>query len=228
MKKVRSVLVGLCAAVSMSAFAQGPWPQRPLRIVVPYNAGVAADAMARALGKELARTLGQPVTVDNKPGVLGVIGATAVAMAKADPYVLLMGSSTEIAINPSLYRTISFSSTDLQPVAFAGKLPLVLVTGADSPIGSLSQLLDAARQKPGQITFASAGADQTAHLAMEVIMQKTGAKMLHVPYKGGSEAVMAVVSGQANLFFSGLPPALPQIAGGKLKPLAVSSVARAT
>jgi tripartite-type tricarboxylate transporter receptor subunit TctC len=213
-------------AAASAAHAEDSYPSRPIRLVVPYNAGGAGDAMARAISKELSPMLGQSVVVDNKPGASGMIGTGIVAKSKGDPYTLLLGSSAEISINPSLYRSVSYKTSDLQPVAFAGKLPLVLVSGGSSPLKNVAQVIDAARKRPGEITFASAGAGQTAHLAIEVVMQKTGAKLLHVPYKGGTEAVLAVIGGQADLFFSGLPPALPQIASGKLQALAVSTKER--
>ena len=221
--------VALAAGACVSASAQGVFPERPIRMVVPYNAGGAGDVMARAIGRSISEKLGQTVVVDNKPGASGMIGTSAVANAKGDPYTLLMGSSAEISINPGLYKKISYRpEMDLKPVAFAGKLPLVLLAAPASGFNSFKDALDGAKRKPGAVTFASAGAGQTAHLAMEVIMQKTATKMLHVPYKGGSEAVMAVASGQAYLFFSGLPPALTQIKAEKLRALAISTKERAT
>jgi tripartite-type tricarboxylate transporter receptor subunit TctC len=209
------------------AWAQSDLPDRPIRIIVPYNAGGAGDVMARAIGQSIGKTLGRSFVVENRPGGSGMIGTTAVARAKGDPTTLLLGSSGELSINPYLYRNVSYRpDVDFQPVAFAGKLPLVLVTHPKQPYQTVAELLELAAKKPGEIAFSSAGAGQVAHLAMEVIMQQKGVKLLHVPYKGGSEAVTAVITNNAQLFFSGMPPALSQIAAGNLRAMAVSTKER--
>jgi tripartite-type tricarboxylate transporter receptor subunit TctC len=184
--------------------------------------------MARAIGKAMGDKFKQTVIVENRPGASGMIGTSVVARAPGDPYTLLLGSSAEMSINPYLYANISYSpEKDFVPVAFAGKLPLVLVANPSVPADTLKGVIELARRKPNSLSFGSAGVGQTAHLGLEMIMKQTGVKMVHVPYKGGSEAVMGVVSNQVQLFLSGLPPALPQIKAGKLRALAVSTRERA-
>lgn len=226
---IAAVAVGvICTAGSCPlAWAQNDLPDRPIRIVVPYAAGGAGDVMARAIGQTIGKTLGRTFIVENRPGGSGIIGTTAVARAKGDPSMLLLGSSAELSINPLLYRSVSYNAeADFQPVAFAGKLPLVLVTNPSQSYKTVAELLDLAAKKPGEIAFSSAGAGQVAHLAMELIMQQKHVKLLHVPYRGGSEAVTAVITNNTQLFFSGMPPALSQIAAGNLRALAVSTIDR--
>lgn len=227
MKILKYCLACTMLAVSTLACAQGKYPSRPIHIIVPYNAGGAGDVMARAIGKAVSEKLGQPVIVENRPGASGMIGASIVARAKGDPYMLLLGSSAEISIDPHLYSKVSYDpDKDLVPVAFGGKLPLVLVANPGVPAKTLQDVIALARSRPNSLAFASAGVGQTAHLGLEMIMQQTKTRLVHVPYKGGSEAVLGVMSNQAQLFLSGLPPALPQIKANKLRALAVSTTQR--
>jgi tripartite-type tricarboxylate transporter receptor subunit TctC len=229
MVRIKCRMAAMLAAGAVSTFAAGAqaqesYPSRPIRIIVPYNAGGAGDIMARAIGKAIGAKLKQSVIVENRAGASGMIGTSIVARAKGDPYTLLLGSSAEMSINPHLYANVSYSpEQDFIPVAFAGKLPLVLVANPSVPADTLKGLIELARRKPDSLSFGSAGVGQTAHLGLEMIIKQTGVKMIHVPYKGGSEAVMGVVSDQVQLFLSGLPPSLPQIKSGKLRALAVST-----
>lgn len=222
-----AVIAGILAVAGGAPVQAQDVPPDLVRIIVPYSPGGAGDVMARAVARTAAPALGRRMIVENRPGASGMIAAASVARARGDRSVLLLGSSGELAINPSLYKTINYDPrADFQPVTFAGKLPLVLVAPQALPYWDLSDVLAAAARNPDQIAFGSAGAGQVAHLAMEFIMQQKGVKMLHVPYKGGSEVVTAVLSGQVQLFFSGMPPALPHVAGGTLRALAISTTER--
>ena len=228
LKIVAAIASAMClAGFGLPAWSQSELPDRPIKIIVPYAAGGAGDVMARAIGQAIGRTLNRSFVVENRSGGSGMIGTTVVARAKGDPTILLLGSSAELSINPHLYRSVSYRPEhDFQPIAFAGKLPLVLVSHPGQPYKTVAELLDLAAKKPGEIAFSSAGAGQVAHLSMEVIMQQKNVKFLHVPYKGGSEAVTAVITNNAQLFFAGMPPALPQIAAGNLRAVAVSTKER--
>lgn len=219
--------LALCAILAGVAGAQASYPVRPVRLIVAYSPGGAGDIMARAMAEFLQQKLGQPVVVENKPGGSGMIGAQLVAKAKGDPHVLLLGSSAEMAINTSLYRSMTYDpKKDFVPIAMVGTLPLVLVSGPESAFSGLNDVLTEARRNPGRLTYASAGAGQLAHLGLEQLKREAGIDITHIPYKGGSEAVRAVLGGQVSLFLSGIPPAIPHISAGKLRPLAVSTAAR--
>jgi len=222
-----AVIVGVLAVAGGAPGRAQDAPPDLARIIVPYSAGGAGDVMARAIARTASTALGRRLIVENRPGASGMIAAASVARARGDRSVLLLGSSGELAINPSLYKTINYDPrADFQPITFVGKLPLVLVAPQSLPYKDLGDVLAAAARNPDQIAFGSAGAGQVAHLAMEFIMQQKGVKMLHVPYKGGSEVVTAVLGGQVQLFFSGMPPALPHVAAGTLRALAVSTTER--
>ena len=222
----------LCAAglwlglFAPAADAQG-YPSRPIRLVVPYPPGGPLDIMARAIGQKLAEALGQPVLVDNKPGAGGNIGADLVAKAAPDGYTILMGAVATHAINPTLYPNIPYDPVrDFTPVALVAVVPNVLVVNPALPVTSVKELIELARARPGYLNFASGSTGSTGHLAGELFNALAGVQMVHIPYRGGAPAMADLLVGQVQLMFDNLANALPQVRGGKLRALAVTSAQR--
>lgn len=225
----REMLVGLAAASAGfgEARAQGPWPQRQIRLVVGYPAGQTVDVTARAYADAIGRTLGQAVFVDNKAGANGIIGAQAVKSAEADGYTLLMGTSGQMAINPAIYAKLPYDTNrDFVPVASGANGRLYLVVNRDFPANDLKQLIAWAKAHPGKLTYGSGGAGITAHLAMEMLKSETGMEALHVPYKGSPAAVTGLLAGDVQAMFDAGALLVPLIKSGKVKALAVSSKIR--
>jgi tripartite-type tricarboxylate transporter receptor subunit TctC len=228
----RSLLMWLAASAAPLAHGQpvAPWPTRPLRIVVPYAAGGPADVAARQLAPELQRSLGQPVTIDNKPGADGNIGTAEVAGAN-DGHTLLMGSVGTHVINPLLWRRLPYDAVkDFAPISLVATVPLVLVInpGVAQALGvrSVSDLVHAATTQPGRLHIASGGNGNPTHLSGELFKRLTQTYMLHFPYRSAASAQQDVIAGNMDLMFDALPSALPQIKAGKLLALAVTSARR--
>jgi tripartite-type tricarboxylate transporter receptor subunit TctC len=210
------------------ARAQGAWPSRPVRIVVPFAAGGTTDILARALAPELQRAFGQPFVVDNKPGAGGNNGAAEVAKAAPDGHTLLMGTVGTHAINPSLYPKMPYDHVrDFAPVTLVAGVPNVLVlnpaTAQRHSIDSVPALVAAARANPGRLNMASSGNGTSIHLAGELFKTLTGTFMVHIPYRGSGPALIDLMAGNMDLMFDNLPSALPHVKAGKLKALAVTS-----
>jgi tripartite-type tricarboxylate transporter receptor subunit TctC len=225
----RSLLLWL-AASSAAAQPNGPWPARPLRIVVPYATGGAADVAARLLAPELQRSLGQPVLIENKPGADGNIGTAEVAGA-GDGHTLLMGSVGTHVINPLLWRRLPYDAVkDFAPVALVATVPLVLVmnpaVAQSLGVRRLTDLVHAATAQPGRLNIASGGNGNPSHLAGELFKRLTQTYMLHFPYRSTASAQQDVVAGNMDLMFDSLPSALPLIKAGKLLALGVTSARR--
>jgi len=179
------------------------------------------------VGQKLTESMGQAVVVENRPGASGMIGADLVAKAPPDGYTLLMASTAEIAINPSLYSKMSYDpQKDLAPITLAGVTPLILVVNPASPLHSVADIVKEAKAHPGTISFASAGNGSVQHLSGELVKVLTSTDMVHVPYKGAAPALTDVLSGQVTMFFSGMPPAMPHVKSGKLRALAVTTPKR--
>src|SRR5688572_18328029 len=207
----RFVATLLASFVATAALAQ-PYPNKPLKIIVPFAAGGATDLIARAVGQKLTDSLGQPVVVENRTGASGMIGADLVAKAPPDGYTLLMASTAEIAINPSLYTKMAYDpAKDLAPVTLAGITPLILVVNPNSPAKSVQDLVAQAKSKPGSVAYASAGNGSVQHLSGELLRTITRTEMTHVPYKGAAPALVDLLGGQVTMFFSGMPPAMPHV-----------------
>ena len=217
-------LIALVAAVT---WAQ-PFPTRPIRIVVPFPAGGTTDVLARAAAQKLSESLGQPAVVDNRPGAGGNIGAELVAKAPPDGYTLLMGTVGTHAINPSLYPRMPYDHVrDFAPVILVAGVPNVLVINPALPVNSVAELLAYAKANPGKLNFASSGNGTSIHLSGELFKTMTGVQMAHVPYKGSAPALQDLMGGSVQLMFDNLPSSLALIKAGKLKALAVTSLARA-
>lgn len=226
MKRWLRLAVWLLAVFGVPAFAQN-YPERSLHILVGFAPGGAADVLARTIAQGLGERLGQSVIVENRPGASGMIAAEAVARAAPDGYTMLLASPGEIAVNPFLYKKMAYDPLrDLVPVTLAGNTPLILVVAPESPVHTVDDLVRLARSKPGQITYASAGAGSAPHLAGKYFELVTGTSLLHVPYKGGSQAITAMLAREVAIYFSGLPPAISQIRAGKLRAVAVTGSKR--
>ena len=222
----RLAAIALFALTAVAARGD-TFPSRPIRIVVPFAAGGATDLIARVVGQKLTESMGQAVVVENRPGASGMIGADLVAKAPPDGYTLLMASTAEIAINPSLYSKMSYDpQRDLAPITLAGVTPLILVVNPASPLHSVADIVKEAKAHPGTISFASAGNGSVQHLSGELVKVLTSTDMVHVPYKGAAPALTDVLSGQVTMFFSGMPPAMPHVKSGKLRALAVTTPKR--
>ncbi|MBN9050249.1 MAG: tripartite tricarboxylate transporter substrate binding protein [Rhizobiales bacterium] len=220
------ILSGLLLPLAASAQAQN-WPVRPIRIVVAFGAGGTADIVARLLADKLSPVLGQPVVVENRPGAGGNVGASAVAHSDPDGYSFLMSGSPTHSVGPHLFKNLNYDPMrDVPPVAMIAIAPNLLVVNASLPVKSLDDLVRLAREKPGQLTYSSAGIGTSGHLAAEMLKQAAGVDMRHVPYKSGPEAVTGVISGDVSFVFFTVPSVLPQVESGKLRALAITSMKR--
>ncbi|MBX3604567.1 MAG: tripartite tricarboxylate transporter substrate binding protein [Piscinibacter sp.] len=227
----RVLALAAAALLPALALADGPWPSKPVRIVVPFAAGGTTDILARALAPELSRVFGQPFIVDNKPGAGGNVGADNVAKSPADGYSLLMGTVGTHAINSSLYPKMPYDHVkDFAPITLVAGVPNVLVMNpakAESyGIHSVPDLIRVAKAQPGKLNMASSGNGTSIHLAGELFKTMTGTYMVHFPYRGSGPALLDLIGGNMDLMFDNLPSAMPQIRAGKLKALAVTSAQR--
>lgn len=212
-------------AIGLPAQAQN-WPERPIKLVVPYPAGGNADNTARLLATQLSGRLGQQVVVDNRPGGSGTIGAAAVAKAPADGYTLLL-DATAFTVNPSLFAKLPFDAAkDFAPISLVMQAPLLLVVPAASPFKTVADVVQAAKSKPGRLTYASAGNGGAQHLAGELFKQGAKVSMTHIPYRGGAPALTDLIGAQVDLMFSATTASGPFVKSGKLRALAITSAQR--
>ena len=216
----------LCALVSTAA-AQA-WPAKTISLIVPFPAGGTTDVLARALGQELSKSLGQPVIVENKPGAGSTLGADFVAKAKPDGYTLLMGA-VHHTIATSVYRKLAYDfQKDLAPITTVAMVPNVLVVQADAatPIRTVPELIAQAKRAPGKLTFGSNGNGTGQHLIGAQFESMAGVQLLHVPYKGSGPMTTDLLGGQITMSFDTITPVLQHIKGGKLRALAVTTAKR--
>jgi tripartite-type tricarboxylate transporter receptor subunit TctC len=204
--------------------ARAAWPERPVRMIIPFVAGSGADIVGRTYAEELAKALGQPVVVDNKGGAGGLMATAEGARAPADGYTLLLISQGTTVFNIGLYKAPGYDPLrDLAPVAICGVLPNVLVVAAGNPATSVAELIAQVRAKPGELTYGSSGVGSSIHLSGVIFEQRIGTKLQHVPYRGAPPAILGVVNGEVTMGFFNTPTVLGQIKAGKLKALAVTS-----
>ena len=226
LKKTLALLAAL-AFCAGAAIGQERYPQRPLRLVVPFAPGGSTDIIARLLGEKLSSALGQPVVIENRPGAAGNIGAEAVAKSPPDGYTLLMATTGVMAINNALYKNIGYDAAkQFDSVVFVGSITNVLVVAADSPLNSVPGLVETAKRSPGKLTFASSGAGSSTHMSAELFKIMAGVDLLHVPYKGSGPALPDVITGRVSMLFENMPGAMPHIRAGTVKPLAVTGLRR--
>ena len=202
------------------------WPTRPIKLVVPFAAGGTTSILGRAMADKLAPLLGQPVVVDNRPGAGGNVGMDAVAKSEPDGYTLLMGP-IGLAINPALYNKMSFDPIrDLAPIGLYAGVPNLLVVHPSVPAQSLKELIALFKANPGKYNYASNGNGTSSHLAAEMLKSSAGVDIVHIPYKGGAPAMADLLAGQVTMLFDQMPAVLPQVKGGKVRALGVSSAQR--
>jgi tripartite-type tricarboxylate transporter receptor subunit TctC len=221
-----ALLFALALVLQISPSWSQIYPSRPITIVVPFPAGGSADTLARIIGARLSEKLGQPVVIDNKPGVGGNLGTDIVAKAAPDGHTLLLAPSS-IAITPHLYSHLTYDPIkDFAPVTLIGNIPMVVVVNPEFPVKNIGELIALAKAKPGEIAYASAGNGTTNHLAVEQFKQVTDINLLHVPYRGNPLAVIDVIGGRVPLFFDFVLTALPHVREGKVRALATTGTKR--
>ena len=221
------ILISLMTAdVHAQAPAQ-PYPTRTIRMMVPFSPGGASDLAARVVGQKLGDRLGQQVVVDNRPGAGGALGTELTAKAPADGYNLLMGSSTEIAINPHLYKKLTYDTQrDFAPVTHVASTPLLIVVHPSLPAKNVKELIALAKARPGQLFAASSGNGSSTHLGMEMFKSAAKIDMVHVPHNGSAPAVVSTMTGEAQIYFGAMPAVLQQANAGRLRALAITSAKR--
>ena len=223
----RQALATLAAAAASPWAAAQSWPAKPLKIIVPFTPGGATDAVGRLLAERLGPRLGQPVIVENKPGAATVIGMEAVAKAPADGYTLLVSGASSFSIVPALRNRLPFDvMRDFAPLALLTYAPLVLVTSADKPYKRLEDFLAQAKARPGALTYSTYGPGTAPHLSAELLAHATGIKMEAVPYKGSSEALLALMRGDVDVGVETVSAAAPYFQSGRLRALVVTSERR--
>ena len=222
-KHMLLILAGI--AVPVSAFSQS-YPSKPIRVVTPFSPGTAVDALARVIGKRIGDALGQQVVIDNRVGAGGIVGTVAAAKSPSDGYTLYLGNDSFV-IAPNLFKTFYYDPVkDFAPIALVANIPLVLMAHPSLPAKSVKELIALARAHPGEINYGSGSA--THRLLMETFQGAAGIKLAHIAYKGAGPALNDLLGGQIPLMFAGVSNAVPHVASGRLRILAVSSARRAT
>ena len=217
------LMVGVLAAIAAAPAASQTYPNRPIRLIVPYTPGGTIDAYARALSRQVEAQMGQPIVIDNRPGANGILGADTVAKAAPDGYTLL-NQAASFVINASMYKKLPYDTEkDFTPITnFVKGLGYLLVVHPSVPAASVKELIELARKKPNAVRFSSPGIGNGQHLAAELMNMKTGTQMLHVPYKGSAPALAAVLGGEVQLAFQTPSSVIPLVNAGKLKALGFS------
>ena len=222
----RALLAAIPALLAAPALHAQPaaWPSRPVRFINPFTAGSAVDVVTRLIAQDMAERLGSPVVVENRTGASGNIGTEAVARAPADGTTLLVGSPGTMGINPFLFRTLPYDAVrDFAAVSHAVSFPQVMVVNPNSPIRSLADLVAAAKARPGALNYASSGNGTTSHLAFELLRAATDIEIVHVPFRGGTPAIQAVMQNEVQVALEGLPSLPGFLSAGQLRPIAVTS-----
>lgn len=213
------VAMALCALSGAHAASEGNYPNRPITLVNPYAAGGPADILARNLANQLETRLGQPVIVENRPGAGATVGTGYAARAKPDGYTLLMATSPGNVVGPLMQKMSYDGISDFDFIAMVSDQPIMVVARTGLEIANLQELIDTAKKKPGNLNFASAGTGGATHLSGELLQQRAGIQLTHIPYKGAAPAVTDLIGGQIELGMLSLSATLPYIKEGKLKPL---------
>ena len=224
-RSINALLGVTLALVGAAAVAQG-YPSRPVRIVVGFAPGGAADTVARAMSDAMGKALGQTVVIDNRPGAGSSLAAEHVAKAAPDGYTVLIASPSSISVNPALNSKLAYKFSDLLPVVKVTTSPLVIAANPATGIQSVKELIEAAKKAPGKINYATSGIGSAPHLGAALFSQVAGVQLFHVPFKGGAPAVQSVVSGDTQVTFGTPPSVLELIKGGRLRGLGVSSAQR--
>jgi tripartite-type tricarboxylate transporter receptor subunit TctC len=212
------------AAACGSALAQ--YPARPIKIVSPFPAGGATDVLTRLLAERMSKDLGVSMIVENRAGAGTSIGASYVSREAPDGYTILMATNSTLVTNRYLYKELPYDPDGFDPIGMVGIGPLVLLAGPKTPYGDVKQLVDYARQHPGKVTFATFGAGTSSHLAAELFKSQTGTDMLHIPFKGATQALPALIAGDVDIFFDMVATGMPQVEAGKVRVFGITSTRR--
>lgn len=234
MTKVETMVFALCALGLLLALDPGharaagnAYPTRPIRFIVPYPPGGGTDTVGRMLAQKLTERLGQQIVVDNRGGANAIIGTEIASKAAPDGYTILFTVQGSIAVNPSLYRKLPYDpQRDLAPVIQVNTIALLLTANPKLPANNVAELVQLAKAQPGRLTYASSGTGGSSHLAMELLSRAAGIKMVHVPFKGGGPALRALVANEVNLYSGPVLTSWPQVQGGRLKALGVTTPKR--
>ena len=211
----------------ISASAQAAYPSRPIRLIVPFPAGGGTDLIAREVANKVATSNGWSIVIDNKPGSGGNLGVDAAAKAAPDGYTLVLGQTSNLAINPTLYTKLPYNvEKDLTPVGLVASAPLVLVVSSDSPYKTLADVVAAAKATPEALNYASSGSGTVAHLATELFQKTANVRFTHVPYKGAAQGSTDLIGGQIQMYMSSIPTLIGHIKSGKMRPIVVTSQKR--
>ncbi len=221
-------LLALALSVPFAAFSQdsGTWPDRPIRLVVPYTPGGLTDVLARQVAQKASDALGQTIVVENRPGASTIVGAERVAKADPDGYTFLMAATTTLTTNPLLFKKLPYKPADFKPVALVGMVPFALVTHPDVPAKNVQEFVAYAKANPDELTFSTVGQGASSHLVGEMFQTATQTELRDIPYKGSAPAMNAVLAGEVQAAFDGLTNYIPLERSGKLKILAVFSEER--
>jgi tripartite-type tricarboxylate transporter receptor subunit TctC len=230
---MRKLTRGLCLALLLVlgpplAWGQASYPNRPIRMIVPFAPGGASDFVARIISPKLSELLGAPIVIDNRPGASGNIGMEAAAKAPADGYTIYLGNIGTIAINPAIFPTLVVDpAKDLVPITLVADVPSILVANPDVPVSSVAELVALAKSRPGELNFASPGSSTLNRLEMEQFMRLANIRLVHIPYKGGAgPAVLGLLGGETQVMFVTLSSAISFVQAGKLKALGITTSTR--
>jgi tripartite-type tricarboxylate transporter receptor subunit TctC len=225
--RIAAALGALSLLVAVADAAAQSWPTRPVKIIVPAPPGDGSDLAGRLLTVKLQQRLGQPFVIDNRTGAGGIVGSVAAKNSAPDGYTFIIGTAGSHGINAAVYTKLDYHPLrDFDPVAMINKAPNVCVVNTDVPAKTLQEFVALAKASPGKYSFGSGGNGSSAHLSGEYLKMVAGIDLLHVPYRGAAPAVMAVVAGEVQAFCGNLPPTMGQIKAGKVRPLAVTTLAR--
>ncbi len=223
----RAVLALALAVTGATAFAQTAYPSKPIRLVVPFPPGGGTDLIARTVAQRLTDTLKWTIVIDNRPGAGGNIGVDTVAKSAPDGYTLVIGQTSNLAVNPTLYPKLPYDPVkDFSPVVVLSSSPIVIAVATQSPFKTFADVVAAAKKKPKAITLGYSGNGTVAHLSSELAQKTAGIELQHIPYKGASQAMTDVMSGQVDLYMSSVPTLLGHVRDQKLRALAVTSIKR--
>lgn len=221
--KVLSLVAALAITAGMTGGARAAFPERPIRLVVPFGAGGITDIVARQVGKGMGDVLGQGIVIENRPGAGGVIAAQVAATAPADGYTIFMGTVGTQVVNPLIYNKLSYDADKFAPVGMVSGSPYLLAVRAGVPAASFAEFVKYAKANPAKLNFGSAGNASSPHLGLELLKLTAGVDIVHVPFKSGSEAVNAAIGEQVDVVMDASPVIMPHVASGKLRALAVAS-----
>jgi tripartite-type tricarboxylate transporter receptor subunit TctC len=222
-------LLAACSLAPMAVQAQAAYPSRAIKFIVPYSPGGLPDTVARIYAQRLGEKVGQSVVVDNKPGANGVVAAQALASAPADGYTFLVTDGSMFSINPAIYKNLSYDyKRDFVPVSLAARAPLFLAVHPKAGVNNLQEFVTMAKAKPGTLNYGSSGIGSSHHLTMEALKAALGIDVQHVPFKGSSQSVPALIGGQVDVAFSALPSLSGFVKSGKVKLLATNSAKRSS